>query len=109
EELPHVEEIAPFRAEDKLRNVPSTSVEAAFEIVLHSGGASRIADAFAAYAGSLGAEVLMNRRRTVGGLTFIPIRAAASRMEEIARFAFVRVARAMPSLRPIPARILRTA
>lgn len=106
-ELPSVEEITPFRSADKLRSVPVGAVEAAFEIVLHNAGMAHIPDAFAAYAESLGARVLMDRRRTVGGLTFLPIRSAASRVEEIARFSFVRIARAMPSLRPIPPRILR--
>lgn len=107
QELPHVEEVAPFRAVDKLRSVPSAPATVAFEIVLHNGGISHMADAFEAYARSLGADVLMNLRRTVGGLTFLPIRTAPAVIEDIAKFSFVRIARAMPSLRPIAPRITR--
>ena len=48
------------------------------------------------------------RRHDIQGLTFVPVRIDPSRAVELANFAFVRVARGMPTLRPISPSLLRT-
>jgi hypothetical protein len=46
-------------------------------------------------------------RRDVGGLTFVPVKVEKGRERELAAFAFVRVARGMPTMRPLSPGLLR--
>ena len=82
--------------------------EVPLEVVLHAAGDAAhygfVLDAFNTYANTLDAEPYMDRRLAVGGLCFVPVLAPASRLEELARFSFLRVIRPMPRLRvPDPA------
>ena len=108
ESLTHLEDLGAFVARDKLRGIPTDREEALFEIVLHNAGGRKLIDAFMEYASRHGAAALPDKRRDVRGLTFLPVRAPTSRVEELAQFTFVRVARGMPSLRPLRPRITRT-
>lgn len=54
-----------------------------------------------AYINSLGGEVVDRYRRTVSGLTFVPIRLASERMNEAVLFNPLRAIRPMPHLRPL--------
>ena len=107
-DLGHVEDVAAFRARDKLRSIPKDRDEAVFEIVLHNAGSERVVEAFISYARRRDADPLVARRRDIKGLTFIPVRARSVRAEEIARFSFVRVARVMPALRPMRPGMIRS-
>lgn len=107
ETITHIEDLRAFLPKDKLRGIPTDKEEALFEFVLHNVGDARLVDAFIAYATNHGADVLSNRKRSVRGLSFIPLRAKVERVSELAEFTLVRVARGMPTLRPIPATILR--
>ncbi len=60
-----------------------------------------VLEAFLKYARSLGAEPLVNRRLDVGGLSFLPVRAASASVAQLSLFSFLRVVRAMPPLRPL--------
>ena len=77
--------------------------EIPLEVVLHAAGNHArygfVLDAFRAYALTLGAEPYLDRRLDVGGLCFVPVLAPASRLEELARFSFLRVVRPVPRLR----------
>ena len=109
-DLSHVEDISAFDARGKLRGIPEGKAQVVLEVVLHNAGKDRIVEAFGRYARDhCGAEPLMTRRRNVRGLTFIPVRTAPGRAEDLARFSFVRVARGMPSLRPLRPSVLRVA
>jgi len=107
EDLRHIEDLTAFEAKAKLRSIPEEE-RALLEVVLHNSGADDVVLAFIQYAKAHGAEPLIERRRNVRGLTFMPVRVDPRRAEEIARFSFVRVARGMPSLRPFRPSVLRS-
>jgi hypothetical protein len=108
EQIQHVETLEAYKATDKLHGFDGTDRVGVLEVVLHNAGDRAIIEAFEAYARAHGAEVLMDRARDVRGLTFIPVQIAFSAVEDLVRFAFVRVARAMPSLRPIQSPVTRS-
>lgn len=102
-QIVQIEKLEPYSASDKLRSVPSRSTESMFEVVLHNAGApDYMLGAFAQYARSMGANPIMERKRHVRGLTFIPVRTLPGDAGHLAQFSFVRVARGMPVIRPIP-------
>lgn len=95
--------------QDRLRNVPvPASVEPEpilLEVVLHASESERdeyILTGFARYAETLGVSPDLDRRLHAGGLCFLPVEADVHVVPELARFAFLRVARPMPRLRDIP-------
>jgi hypothetical protein len=106
--LAHVEDISAFEAKDKVRGLPVDRKEGLLEVVLHNAGDAAIVESFVDYAEHHGGHPLVTRRRDVRGLTFIPVHAEFSRAEELARFTFVRVARGMPTLRPLPTALTRS-
>jgi len=102
-QIVQIERLAPYSASDKLRSVPDRSTESMFEVVLHNAGdPDYMLGAFAQYARSMGANPIMERKRHVRGLTFIPVRTLPRDAAHLAQFSFVRVARGMPVIRPIP-------
>jgi hypothetical protein len=102
-QIAQIERLEPYSANDKLRSIPDRSAESMFEIVLHNAGVpDYMLAAFAQYAQDMGAKPIMARKRHVRGLTFIPVRALPRDARHLAQFSFVRVARGMPVIRPIP-------
>jgi hypothetical protein len=102
-QIMQIEKLEPYSASDKLRSVPKRSTEAMFEVVLHnSGEPDQMLDLFERYARNIGANPITKRRRHVRGLTFIPVRTLPSNARNLARFSFVRVARGMPGIPPLP-------
>lgn len=98
---------APVPAE-RMRNVhrEASAGSELFEVVLHASEAPRdqfILSGFSAYAESLGIAPDFDRRLYAGGLCFLPVEAAPDSVDELAQFAFLRVARPMPRLRSFPA------
>lgn len=83
-----------------------------WEAVLHPGASSRgpslvpiDEQTFAKWVrliASLSGEVIENYRRTVGGLTFVPVRLDAGAVADAAQFNPLRSLRPMPTIRPIP-------
>lgn len=106
--LSHIEDLNPFDAKEKLRGIPDGK-GILLEVVLHNSGSDSIVLAFIKYAQAHGAEPLVERRRDVQGLTFLPVRVDPQQAEDIARFSFVRVVRGMPILRPFRPSVLRGA
>ncbi len=103
QQIPQFEDITAFAARDKLRGIPSERGQhGVLEIVLHNAGDREIIDAFLDYARRHNTEPIVDRRRDVKGLTFLPVEADFERAEELALFSFVRVARPLPSLRLRP-------
>ncbi|MBF0548249.1 MAG: S8 family peptidase [Candidatus Riflebacteria bacterium] len=106
-DLSHIESIGLFEPETKLKGIPTGKEKILLEVVLHNGANEQIIFAFVNFAKRLQAEPLIERRRDVGGLTFIPVRVKSSLVQELACFTFVRVARGMPTLRPLRPNVLR--
>lgn len=106
--LTQIEDLSPFVADDKLRGIPADKNEVLLEVVLHNRGSTKILDVFEKYAQTLGATLLKNRVRNISGLTFVPVRISSAKIRELAAFSFVRVARGMPTIRPIPINGMRS-
>ncbi|MFI4971035.1 MAG: S8 family peptidase [Hyphomicrobiales bacterium] len=106
-QIQQLELVSSPRAEDRLRNLVETSpgsFPALIEVVLHASESNQdqyILTGFNDYAESLGIETDLQRRLHAGGLCFVPIRASLDQVRELARFAFLRVARPMPGLRDL--------
>jgi len=92
----------------KLRNIPGGRDKATLELVLHNDQRKDILDAFARFAARHGAEPILERARTIRGVTFVPVRAPSARVAELATFQFVRVVRGMPTLRPFRPGVVRS-
>jgi hypothetical protein len=108
QQIQHVETLEVCQAKDKLHGIETDDREGVLEVVLHNAGDRTIIEAFEAYAQARNAVVLMDHVRDVRGLTFIPVQTVFSAAENLARFTFVRAARAMPSLRPIQSPVTRS-
>lgn len=106
-QLTQIELIRPFTADAKLIDVPAEGDYVA-EVVLHNAADRYMADAFVEYAAQRHIDVLYERRRVVGGLTFLPVRMSASASIDLAQFSFVRVVRTMPRLRSVSDGPVRT-
>jgi hypothetical protein len=105
--LSHIETVAFPSAQEKLKSVPAA--RSWLEVVLHNQARVNVLSAFAQYATQLGAHVDIERSRKVGGLTFVPVSASGAVSQQIVRFSFLRVARSMPTLRPLRPPLLRSA
>jgi len=105
--LSHVEDVSEFSAREKLRMIPTDRTDGILEIVLHNAGDEGVVDAFIEYARRHGAAPIADRRRDVKGLSFVPVRTPFALAEQLARFSFVRVARPIPTLRPLRPGIVR--
>lgn len=82
----------------------STSGDSLLEVVLHASSAPSahyILAAFEEYALALDARPDFDRRLYAGGLCFLPVEADVTKLSELLRFSFLRVARPMPRLRRI--------
>lgn len=102
QQIQEIEDLAPYRAVEKVKGLPE-SERVVLEVVLHNAGkANAVAEAFARYAQMLGADVRIERRRDIRGLTFVPVVTRHDLVAPIAEFSMVRVARGMPSIRPLP-------
>jgi hypothetical protein len=89
-----------------------------FESVLHpsvpqSGWARVTADGdfekWSAWIAQLGGTVIADYRRSIEGLTFVPVRLSPERLLEAARFNPLRAIRPMPQMRPVPVTVMRSA
>ena len=96
-----IENISAFQAESKVRSVPADRDSVMLEVVLHNASDERVIQSFTAFASLFSATVYTEKRRDIGGLTFIPVEVAPTTVLDVASHSFVRVARGMPSLRPL--------
>jgi hypothetical protein len=107
EHLLHIEKMSFQHPEEKLKNPPHKNREW-MEVVLHNDSSSvDVLSTFSQYATKLGANVDVKRSCKVGGLTFVPVSADGPISLRIARFSFLRVARSMPTLRPLLPTLIR--
>lgn len=106
--LTQIEDLKAFQPEEKLRSIPEDRNDVVLEVVLHNQGRNQIIREFEAYAKDIGATAFLDRAHTISGLTFLPVRVKAARAKDLAAFTFVRVARGMPTIRPLPAGMARS-
>jgi hypothetical protein len=109
-ELAAVEKFMALTPEEKLKPIQSLDDEVAVEAVLHASKSKRdayIVDGFAAFLGDMDIAPDLDRRLYTGGLCFMALLVPRERIEEIARFSFLRIVRELPRLR-VPATIVRT-
>ena len=102
DEIVRVEEYRLQSAKERLRLPADLPDEVPLEVVLHAAGDARysyVLDAFEDFAEQLGVDADLDRRLPIGGLCFIPTTAPAERLDQLAEFSFLRVARPMPRLR----------
>lgn len=108
EDLTHIEDISYPEPASKLKLITNVdSPEGWLEVVLHNQSHVDVLSAFSEYAAPLGARVDFARRRDIGGLTFVPVAADAEAATRLVDFSFLRVARTMPTLRPLHPSIIR--
>lgn len=101
-DLIKIESIRTQKPSERIKPIHSKGRNILFEIVIHAGEDRRstyVLDAFKAYLASLEIEVDLDGRIDADELSFVPVRAARERIDEIAEFPFLRVAREMPRLR----------
>ncbi|WP_158043757.1 S8 family peptidase [Skermanella pratensis] len=94
--------------EQRLKPIPEAERIAGqdlpLEVVLHGQPTDHngfILHGFEEYVRSLGLDVDLQRRRHVGGLCFLPMRAPYERLDDIVKFSFLRALRRMPRLVPL--------
>lgn len=89
---------------DRVRGRDGSQESGLYETVLHQAqdaNATVIARGFAEYADSFGAQIFHGREFQVGGLRFLPVSIDPKYINDLAEFAFLRVARPMPHLREV--------
>lgn len=100
EQMARLELVRAPEPSDRLRVPDSRDGELFVEAVLHAHDSDAvILDAFDSFARGLEAEVFMDRRLQIRGLCFIPMQLDAQRLDALAQFAFLRVARPLPRMR----------
>src|SRR5579864_6812436 len=103
-DLIKIEDLRPFGVTERMKPIRPEIETPLLEVVLHTGAgetADEIRAAFVVYLRSLGIAVDLSRRIDSGYLSFIPVRAPADRVTDVAKFSFLRVIREMPALRPL--------
>lgn len=90
--------------EDRIIKPLTKEKEPLLEVVLHTEAQldpGRIIEAFCNYVEGFGLSPDLDRRFEVGGLCFLPLRASPDLLNDLGKFAFLRVAREMPRLRQL--------
>lgn len=103
-ELIELEDIYYMAPEDRIRPLDGDQKQPLLEVVLHASALPEsqfIISGFAQYLAKLGIKADLDRRIHVGGLCFLPVRTTAEKVNQIAQFSFLRVAREMPKLRVV--------
>lgn len=107
-QLTYFETVEAFSEKDRIRRLPDSEHDIRLELVLHTDHSDSVLQAFEAYAHETGAFLDIDRRKSIGGLCFMPATAERDQIETLAKFTFLRVVRGMPSLRPMTIPVLRT-
>lgn len=111
DELAAVEAFSAPTTHEKIQPIDSKDREVLLEVVLHASefaNDSYILQGFQAYLKSENIKADFDRRFYAGGLCFLRLNAPKSKIADIAKFSFLRVAREMPRLRVLQP-ILRSA
>jgi len=104
EDLVKIEDIRAPTVDERIQPMRSKEAKPRLEVVLHSGEGRarlRMLRSFEEYLKSLNIKINIDDRIDAGNLSFISLRAPASRLKDIATFSFLRKVREMPRLRPL--------
>lgn len=104
EDLRKIEDMYLLDPESKIIKPRSKESHQKYEIVIHIPPGEKpdiILSAFESYLESLKVKANLNRRIHTMGLCFIPLEMPKDRVEEVAKFSYLRVIRSMPKLRPV--------
>jgi len=103
DDLFKIEDFRFVTAEERVKPILSNDTNPLLEIVLHvPQGQDWILEGFERYLRSFDIRPDLNRRISVEGLCFLPLRIRRNVINEVAKFSFLRVAREMPRLRQFP-------
>lgn len=102
-----IESISAFAAESKMKSIPDNQQVVLLEVLIHNANDPEVITAFVNYISKLKATALVQRRRDLEGLTFIPVRVSRDAVLDIAKYSFVRICRGMPALRPVHPTVTR--
>ena len=104
-----IEHISLFNGSEKVKSIYKAEGGLNLEVVLHAEGADNaIFDAFSRYLDSLDGTADWERAKSVGGLTFLPVRISRGMEVELAEFSHLRVLRSIPELRLLKPEAMRT-
>jgi hypothetical protein len=97
-----IEEFKIAKPSDRLRPIKKVTNRTYLDVALHTPDEIEVLDPFIEYLKDFDSIALPDKRIEIGGLTFLPIAITPDTdVEELAKFSFLRVARGMPSLRPL--------
>jgi len=100
EELIRIEDVRFVPPAERIRPMRSQNPHPLLEVVLHRSD-EYVIEGFEQYLRALGVRLDPDRRISVRGLCFLPVRVPVELHEEMAKFSFLRVAREMPQLREL--------
>jgi hypothetical protein len=103
-DLRKLEDIRYPTVAERLRPLRSDDKEPLLEVVLHANqsySSNYIIESFEQYLKSLDISIDLSKRIYAKGLCFLPVRVPREKVNEVAKFSFLRVAREMPSLRQL--------
>ncbi|WP_439828377.1 S8 family peptidase [Aeromonas enteropelogenes] len=99
-EIASLEVISMFSSDEKIKEVDSSDNKRTVEVALHTPEHNNeVIDSFIRYATKCGASIKEEKIISVKGLTFLPISANATEINNIASFTFLRTIRDLPAIR----------
>ena len=107
-DLVRIEAFCAATARDRLREIRNCAEEPVLEAVLHiTPNDDYVLAAFEEYCHDLEAHPELEHRVHAGGLCFMPVRAHREALEQLSQFAFLRILRDLPGMRPLPLTLMR--
>ncbi len=107
-QLVQLEEFRAYDHADKIQKITQPQNEVLLEVVLHESNKSSVIEAFEAFALEQDAKPAMDRIATVRDLAFIPVFTSKDKVKDLANFSYIRVVRAMPTMRPLQPTLIRS-
>lgn len=105
--LLRIESISAFTADSKIKSIPDNQQVVLLEVLIHNANDPQVITTFMNYVSKLKATAIVQKRRDLEGLTFIPVEVSRDAVLDLAKYSFVRVCRGMPALRPVYPALIR--
>ncbi|MDP9172662.1 MAG: S8 family peptidase [Planctomycetota bacterium] len=99
-----IEDVRSYPSEDRVSATKNKLESPFWEVILHAtelAESDYILDGFRDYLRELDIPVNLDDRLHAQGLCFLPVRIPRKRIDDVAKFSFLRGARVMPRMRPI--------